>query len=254
MPGYRRRWHGSLAIRHRLRLWGAGGQADAVTRTLEAVGYVLTTPIATQQASQWDAQGRLTVLPGVTADLASAATAKELGGLDRRLWRYPNPGRTPNSCQTLVASGVVENLAPAGGSDSFAGAIDASNQLWGSADTATATHAALWDAQGILHDLGTLGGLFATIFDANHAGIGVGFSTTASGTSVAVYATAADGVQRLPMLHGVVELCGHILAPWIGCNAYAINDVPQAVGSCWTSAPDPSLIVEHASAGRMTAR
>ena len=48
------------------------------------------------------------------------------------------------------------------------------------------------------------------------------------------------------MLQGVVELCGHILAPWIGCSASAINDVQQAVGSCWTSAPDPSLIVEHA--------
>ena len=134
---------------------GVGGRADAITRTLEAVGYVLTTPTATQQASQWD-------------------------------------------------------------------------------------------AQGTLHDLGTLGGLFATIFDVNHSGIGVGFSTTASGASVAVYATAAGGVQPLPMLQGVVELSGHILAPWIGCNAYAINDVPQAVGSCWTSAPNPSLTVEHA--------
>jgi uncharacterized membrane protein len=225
---------------------GAGGRADAITRTMEAVGYVLTTPIATQQASQWDAQGRVTLLPGVTSDLASAATAKNEAGWIAGYGDIPNQGGPLIRAKRWSPLGVVENLAPVGGSDSFAGAIDASNRLWGSTETATETHAALWDAQGTLHDLGTLGGLFATIFDVNHSGIGVGLSTTASGASVAVYATAAGGVQPLPMLQGMVELCGHILARWIGCNAYAINDLPQAVGSCWTSAPNPSLTVEHA--------
>jgi len=225
---------------------GAGGRADAITRTLEAVGYVLTTPIATQQASQWNAQGRLTLLPGVTSDPASAATAKNEAGWIAGYGDIPDQGGPLIRAKRWSPLGVVENLAPAGGSDSFAGAIDASNRLWGSTETATETHAALWDAQGTLHDLGMLGGLFATIFDVNHSGIGVGFSTTASGASVAVYATAAGGVQPLPMLQGVVELCGHILARWIGCNAYAINGVPQAVGFCWTSTPNPSLTVEHA--------
>lgn len=225
---------------------GAGGRADAITRTLEAVGYVLTTPTATQQASQWDAQGRLTLLPGVTSDPASAATAKNEAGWIAGYGDIPDQGGPLIRAKRWSPLGVVENLAPAGGSDSFAGAIDASNRLWGSTETATETHAALWDAQGTLHDLGMLGGLFATIFDVNHSGIGAGFSTTASGASVAVYATAAGGVQPLPMLQGVVELCGHILARWIGCNAYAINGVPQAVGFCWTSALNPSLTVEHA--------
>jgi hypothetical protein len=94
--------------------------------------------------------------------------------------------------------------------------------------------------------LGTLGGLFATIFDVDHYGIGVGSSTMASGASVAVYATAAGGVRPLPMLQGAVELCGHVLARWIGCSAHAINDMPQAVGSCWTTAPAAPAVLEHA--------
>jgi hypothetical protein len=94
--------------------------------------------------------------------------------------------------------------------------------------------------------LGTLGGLFATIFDVDYNSIGVGFSLTASGASVAVYATAAGSVQPLPMLQGVVELSGDLLAHWIGCSAHAINNVPQAVGSCWTSAPNAPSVLEHA--------
>jgi hypothetical protein len=225
---------------------GAGGRVDALTRTSEAVGYVLTTPIATQQAAQWDAQGRLTLLPGVTSDLASAATAKNAAGWIAGYGDIPTQGGPLIRAKRWSPRGVVENLAPAGGSDSFGDAVDASNGLWGAADTATETHAALWDAQGTLHDLGTLGGIFATIFDVDHNGIGVGFSLTASGASVAVYATAAGGVQPLPMLQGVVELSSHMLARWIGCSAHAINNVPQAVGSCWTSAPNPPSVLEHA--------
>jgi hypothetical protein len=100
---------------------GAGGRADAITRTLEAVGYVLTTPIATQQAFQWDAQGRLTLLPGVTSDPASAATAKNEAGWIAGYDDIPDQGGPLIRAKRWSPLGVVENLAPAGGSDSSLG-------------------------------------------------------------------------------------------------------------------------------------
>jgi hypothetical protein len=128
---------------------GAGGRVDAITRTSEAVGYVLTTPIATQQAAQWDAQGRLTLLPGVTSDLASAATAKNAAGWIAGYSDIPTQGGPLIRAKRWSPRGVVENLAPAGGSDSFGDAVDASNGLWGSADTA----AVLWQRDGSVTDL-----------------------------------------------------------------------------------------------------
>jgi hypothetical protein len=225
---------------------GAGGIAINITDIPEAVGYVLTSPIETQQAVQWSPFGTLTFLPGVSPDLASVATQKNAAGWTAGYGDIPNPGGPFIRAKRWSPQGAVENLAPAGGPHSFGDAIDASNRLWGSADAATETHAALWDARGVLHDLGSLGGLFATIFDVNRNGIGVGFSTTANGASLAVYATAEGGLQPLPVLQGVVELCGHSLERWIGCTAHAINDVPQAVGSCWTTAPSAAAVLEHA--------
>jgi len=57
---------------------GAGGIANHITDIPEAVGYVLTSPIETQQAAQWNTFGTLTLLPGVTPNLASAATQKTM--------------------------------------------------------------------------------------------------------------------------------------------------------------------------------
>jgi hypothetical protein len=225
---------------------GAGGIANHITDTPEAVGYMLTSPIETQQAAQWSPLATLSLLAGVTPDLASVATQRNAAGWTAGYGDTPNPGGPLIRAKRWSPQGAVEDLAPAGGLHSFGDAIDAANQLWGSADTATETHAALWDAQGVLHDLGSLGGFFATIFDVNRDGIGVGFSTTANGAVTAVYATAEGGVQPLTGLQGVVELCGQSLERWIGCTAHAINDVPQAVGSCWTTAPSAASVLEHA--------
>jgi uncharacterized membrane protein len=73
----------------------------------------------------------------------------------------------------------MEDLPTLGGDDSYAIAIDATSRVWGSADTATRTHAAVWDVDGTVHDLGTLGGTFATVLGVNESGLAVGFSLTA---------------------------------------------------------------------------
>jgi hypothetical protein len=58
---------------------GYGGRADQITNEPAAVGYVLNS-YGTQQAAHWNAQGLLTLLPGVTPALASAATAMNAAG------------------------------------------------------------------------------------------------------------------------------------------------------------------------------
>ena len=152
---------------------GYGGRADQITNEPAAVGYVLNSQ-GTQQAAHWNSQGLLTLLPGVTPDLASAATAKNAAGV------IAGYGDTPAlliRAKRWWPNGMMENLPPLGGDDSYAVAIDATNRVWGSADTPTRTHAAVWDADGTVHDLGTLGGIFATVLSVNESGLAVGFSS-----------------------------------------------------------------------------
>jgi hypothetical protein len=137
-------------------------------------------------------------------------------------------------------SGTMEDLPTLGGDDSYAIAIDATSRVWGSADTVTCTDAAVWDVDGTVHDLGTLGGTFATVLGVNNSGLAVGFSLTADDRVMGMYVTHPGVMGALPLLAACAE-------PFIGCTAEAINNIPQAVGSCWTSAPSPSLVVEHAA-------
>jgi hypothetical protein len=215
---------------------GYGGRADQITNEPAAVGYVLNS-LGTQQAARWNAQGLLTLLPGVTPALASAATAMNASGV------IAGYGDTP--AQLIRAkrwwpSGTMEDLPTLGGDDSYAIAIDATSRVWGSADTATRTHAAVWDVDGTVHDLGTLGGTFATVLGVNESGLAVGFSLTADDRVMGMYVTHPGAMGALPLLAACAE-------PFIGCTAEAINNIPQAVGSCWTSTPSSSLVGEHAA-------
>jgi hypothetical protein len=136
----------------------------------------------------------------------------------------------------------MEDLPTLGGDESSAIVIDATSRVWGSADTLARTHAAVWDVDGTVHDLGTLGGTFATVLGVNDSGLAVGFSLMADDRAMGMYVTHPGAMGALPLLAACAE-------PFIGCTAEAINNIPQAVGSCWTSAPSPSLVVEQLRCG-----
>jgi hypothetical protein len=215
---------------------GYGGRADQITNEPAAVGYVLTSQ-GTQQAAHWNAQGLLTLLAGVTPALASAATAKNAAGV---ITGYGDTPALLIRAKRWWPSGTMENLATLGGYDSYTIAIDATSRDWGSADTLTRTHAAVWDVDGTVHDLVTLGGIFATVLGVNDSGLAVGFSLTADDRVMGMYFTHPGGMGALPLLEACAE-------PFIECTAEAINNIPQAVGSCWTITPSPLLVVEHAA-------
>ena len=113
---------------------------------------------------------------------------------------------------------TVTDLGTLGGTTATVTDINNNRQIVGRAATTSdsATHAFIWQS-GVMHDLGTFGGLSAA-YAINSGGSVVGYSTLSSGSSHSFLYDATNGLQDLGAFGGDLS------------QAYGINDAGQIVG------------------------
>jgi probable HAF family extracellular repeat protein len=123
--------------------------------------------------------------------------------------------------------GGLSIVLPNWGSHAFA--INSHNQVvgWEGAYRSTETGRAVFEEQGVVTELGTLGGEFSGSFDINDGGQVVGFSDVNGGSSEAhaFLWTKASGMEDLEILPGDTD-----------CAAYGINGIGQVIGVSGTRA------------------
>lgn len=142
------------------------------------------------------------------------------------------------SAAALLSAGSAAAAAPTGRpapsatvASSVANAINNRAEIVGTATTPSGVrHAMLWRTDGVVDDLGTLGGATSAAYGINDLGEIVGVSETASGARHA-FRWAEGTMTDLGALPGTTD-----------CAALDVNDRGQAVGVCReSSTPHPVL-------------
>jgi hypothetical protein len=216
---------------------GARGKADALEPLEQGGGAFAQSPdgvtagdaglprepggtVLYQTAAAWDADGTLIPLglwPGGSSSSATCISGSEFGGWGDDDMHVTHP--------LLFADGEITPLATLG-SHGYIDGCNSSFQRVGLVDTPEAlTHAALWDPDGTLDDLGTLGGTRSALGAINEGGEAVGWTTDATDVISAMRWSAATGQQALTAPAG-----------YISCQALGLNNRGVIVGVC-----DPNL-------------
>jgi probable HAF family extracellular repeat protein len=92
-------------------------------------------------------------------------------------------------------------------------AVNDAGQVAGYSPSAAGRHAVLWSPEGVIHDLGTLGGSSSEAIDVNAAGLVIGKSTTAGDAEMHFFLWSAESGMRdlnaqLGAIASVVEING----------------------------------------------
>lgn len=166
----------------------------------------------------------------MTAGVASAAPAPHYRAIDLGTLGGPNslpddPGISISPSGTVLGSADVKTLNPFRGIPGYppVGCLGI---------PCHANHAFEWH-NGVITDLGTLGGYNSGIFELNGSGVGAGFSETG----------AIDPLTSFPEAHAAISMRGrlHDLGTLGGNESWAsgINNRGQVSGFADNTTPDP---------------
>jgi probable HAF family extracellular repeat protein len=103
-------------------------------------------------------------------------------------------------------------------------AVNDAGQIVGYSPSATGRHAVLWSPEGVIHDLGTLGGPSSRAIDINGSGIVIGASATAGDAAMHFFLWSAEsGMEDLNTRLGAIA------------SVVEINDAGQIIGTLTTA-------------------
>jgi uncharacterized membrane protein len=201
---------------------GFSGRASGVNAHGEAVGIVYVNPEGQSAPARWDAMHQLSFL----RDTGLIPRGMNEGGIIFGTKFYPGVGLR---AVRYWPDERTQDLPTLGGSHSFAWAIDAAGRIWGQANT---THdqteqAVVWDLDGRIVNMDTLGSQASQLLGSNAAGVAVG-DAFIGGRNIAVWATIEAGMSPLPSLPDRTD-----------CMAEAINASDVAVGRCFYATWQP---------------
>ena len=123
---------------------------------------------------------------------------------------------------SVVTLPILPDADPAGSAGAVA--INDGGQIAGYSPSATGRHAVLWNAAGIVHDLGTLGGSASEAIDVNASGLVIGTSLTAGDAATHFFIWSAET--------GMVDLGAQLGAI---TSVVEINDAGQIIGAYTTA-------------------
>jgi probable HAF family extracellular repeat protein len=187
--------------------------------------------------------GEWTVVPypGTFTDVSESGTA--VGGV-----RFPG---TLDSHATSFKDGVLTDLGTMGGGGwSFAWAINNSGTIVGNASLPTPPFSGLFKFRGfvyengVMRDIGTLGGTSSYLYDVNNSGTAVGASDLANGRMVA---TVYEG----GVLHPLAEIPGNSAARSVNARGDVVGSSDAGGGWLYSDGKLTMLaqIPEVAAAG-----
>jgi probable HAF family extracellular repeat protein len=227
------------------------GNALAINASGQIVGST-TTPYGYRRAVLYSG-GSMTALGGMSGNYHSEATAINDAGTIAGWWY---------NSSFLYRNGQFFGLGNIGGTNSHAYAINASDQVVGSATNASGRNHAFISSGGTMTNLGTLGGLSSEAYAINDIGQVVGVSDIDSGYSPHAFVYSGGSMTSLGTLgsahtsfandinnhgaivgnsgsraflyeDGAIQDLNTLIAPlsgWTIRDAVAINDSGQIVG------------------------
>lgn len=141
-----------------------------------------------------------------------------VAGYGATAWRYE------------IATGTLIQIPTLGGTTSFALGVNELGEVVGRSDMATGEpHAFLYDAAGVVHDLGALSTEYTKAYDVNTAGVVVGEALVGAFGDLWAVPFEYDSGAGAPMMS---QLSGS----YISGSAWAINEAGQVAG--WRSFND----------------
>lgn len=143
-----------------------------------------------------------------------------IAGYDATAWRYS------------IATGVKTSIPTLGGLTATAAGINELGEVTGQSDRASGPdHAYLFDANGVVHDLGSLSLDYSKAYDVNSAGVVVGEYLGGSLGDQWAVPFLYDSAAAAPVM---TQLSGS----YVSGSAWAINDLGHVAG--WRSFVDDS--------------